>query len=297
MASLLNAICEILAAVIGVIWELLGLPNHRRQKITSFRFDERPHIHEPSVVRIRSKFASACEAVITDSHGLEIFNGAVSPNGSFSWVPQSLNPFMISIKLEPRTFSRELIAPTVHQWRSRGARARKLWLWARVSRSVLFGEQIIVKWHAPRAKVVKIKTDDAYNADEITEANSGKLLIYPEHMGKIIVRILAINDYTETVKSFVVNVREPMPKIIVDKTKICGRPGESVIFSWASNARENWLEAPARGETHTVKAVDQFTVSIGRRPEEFVLKGRQRSITTAVKLTTIPWYGIDSEYA
>ena len=117
--------------------------------------------------------------------------------------------------------------------------------------------------------------------------------------GKFILRFLATTEHAFTLKTRTIIVRPQKLKLHVEQAEQGARPGASVTYEWVATPPEAkvWLEAPARGERHNLESKGQFMIEMGPKPEEFTIFARIGSAVERVRLSAIPYRGIESSQA
>jgi hypothetical protein len=160
-----------------------------------------------------------------------------------------------------------------------------------VPAKVLFGDPIACAWESAAAERVRLAMIENANVKESVEAPRGQLLVYPSRPGRLILRLNAETSWGQRSETRIVRVVPPKLRLSTPAgTERAGHPGEEIRFEWRSeNATEVWLISPGCEKPQAVPAEGVLFVTLGRRPDEFVLIARGRDgAEKAVTFRAVP---------
>jgi hypothetical protein len=234
-----------------------------RPRLLRCAFAEPPVVDVLNTLQVKTRHAASASLRIRQD-GEDLFDGDIPPNAEIGIVPLTPAELVVSLTLEP--------GRVVHNFRVRPQVAAPVFSKLDVARQGFVGDSLPVVWEAPAATSVMLQIEDGDERAEHAGSSAGVFMLRPMRPGLILLRLVAQGPFATTVQTRTVQVTVPVPRIEIGSPVQTGEPGTAVTFHWRiSGAREAFIDAPARGETHGVALDGGMIVEIEQTTEEFHL--------------------------
>lgn len=242
-----------------------------RPRLARCAFAQRPVVGVANILQINTRHAETASLVVRQDRE-ELFNGDIPPNAEITLTPQTAAELVISLTLEGRPDSG--MRPVTHTLRVKPHAPPPAFGKIEVPAQVSIGESVTTLWDAPDAVSVTLQIENGGERSEHVGASSGAFTLSPEREGLIVLRLVAQGPDAKASETRTVRVKMPKFRIAIEQPVQSGAPGTDVTFRWRiAHAREAFLEAPLRGQTHRVALEGGMVVTIavgldGRRYTE-----------------------------
>lgn len=252
-----------------------------RPRLLRCAFAEQPVVGVLNTLQVKARHAASASLRVRQD-GENLFDGEIPPNAEIGIVPLTPSELFISLTLEP--------SQVVHNFRVRPRVVAPVFSKIEVARQAFVGDSLPIVWEASDANSVTLQIEDGDERAEHPATSADVFVLRPARTGPVLLRLIAQGPFSSTVETRTVQITSPTPRIEIDAPVQSGEPGSAVSFHWRiSNAREAFIEAPARGETHGVALDGGMVVEIEPAAEDFFLVavGADGSRRTE-KFSTIP---------
>lgn len=240
-----------------------------RPRLVRCAFAQQPVVGVANILQIKTRHADSASLVIRQDSD-ELFNGDIPPNAEIALTPLTAAELVISLTLEARADSG--MRPVAHSLRAKPHAPPPTFAKIEVPAQVNVGENLTIIWDAPDAASVTLQIENEGQRTEHAGASSGAFTLRPERAGLIVLRIVAQGEHAKAIETRTVRVKMPKPRIEIERPVQSGAPGTKVAFRWRiAHAREAFLEAPLREQTHGVALEGGIVATIDAQPEEFHL--------------------------
>lgn len=240
-----------------------------RPRLVRCAFAQRPVVGVANILQIKTRHAETASLVVRQDRE-ELFNGDIPPNAKITLTPQTAAELVISLTLEARPDSG--MRPVTHSLRVKPHAPPPVFAKLEIPSQVNVGESVTILWDAPEAVSVTLQVENGGERSEHAGASSGAITLRPEREGLIVLRLVAQGSHAKTSETRTVRVKMPKPRFEIEQPVQSGPPGTEVVFHWnIAHAREAFLEAPLRMQTHHVALEGGMVVTIDAQPEEFHL--------------------------
>jgi hypothetical protein len=234
-----------------------------RPRLLRCAFAEQPAVGVLNTLEVKSRGAQSASLRIRQDGEL-LFDGEIPPNAEIGIVPLTPAELFLSLTLEPSS--------VVHNFRVRPKTVAPVFSKIDVARQCLVGDSVAVVWEASDAASVTLHIEDGDERVEHTGTSAGVFRLHPARPGPILLRFVAQGAFATSVETRTVQVTTPVPRIEIERPVQWGNPGTAVTFHWRiTGAREAFVEAPSRAETHGVALDGGMVVDIETAEEEFHL--------------------------
>jgi hypothetical protein len=249
--------------VSGTGWMPQEVFGSARPRLLRCAFAELPIVGVLNTLQVKCRHAASA-ALRVRQDGEDLFDGEIPPNAEIGIVPLTPAELFVSLTLEP--------GHVVHNFRVRPQAVAPKFSKIEVARQGFVGDSFPVVWDAPRATSVTLQIENGGERAEHAGTSSGVFVLHPTQPGLILLRLVALGPFSSTVETRTVQVTSSAPRIEIERPVQTGEPGTAVTFQWrVSGAREAFINAPARGETHGVALDGGMVVEIEHTAEEFHL--------------------------
>lgn len=240
-----------------------------RPRLVRCAFAQQPVVGVANILQIKTRHAESASLVVRQNRE-ELFNGDIPPNAEISLTPLTAAELVISLTLEARPdFG---MRPVTHSLRVKPHAPPPSFAKIEVPAQAVVGENLTILWDAPSAESVALQIDADGERSEHTGAPSGAFTLRPSREGLILLRLVAQGAHAKASETRTVRVKMPKPRFEIEQTVQSGAPGTEVAFHWKiAHAREVFLEAPLRHQSHPVALEGGMVVTIDALPEEFHL--------------------------
>ncbi|MCZ7641526.1 MAG: hypothetical protein M5U33_00595 [Pseudorhodoplanes sp.] len=199
-----------------------------------------------------------------------MFNGDIPPNAEITLTPLTAAELVITLTLEARPDSG--MRPVAHTLRVKPHAPPPAFVKIETPAQINIGESLTILWDAPDAVSVALQIENDGKRSEHAGASSGAFTLHPQQEGLILLRLVAQGAHAKASETRTVRVKMPKPRFGIEQPVQSGPPGNEVAFRWKiTHAREAFLEAPLREQTHRVALEGGMVVTIDAQPEEFHL--------------------------
>lgn len=240
-----------------------------RPRLIRCAFAQHPTVGAPNVLEVKSRHAESASLIIRQDRE-ELFNGDIPPNAEIAITPMTAAELVVSLTLEGRHESGS--RPVVHTLRVQPKAVPPKFTRIDVAQQVNVGDILIIAWDAPDAVSVTLQIESGGKREEHVGAPSSMFLLNPSLEGPILLRLVAQGSHAKTVETRTVRVKIAKPRIEIEQPVQSGPPGTEVAFRWRiSGARHAYVDAPLRGETHSVALEGGMVATVESQPEEFHL--------------------------
>lgn len=240
-----------------------------RPRLVRCAFVQQPVVGVANVLQVKTRHAESASLVVRQDRE-ELFNGDIPPNSEISLTPLTAAELVISLTLEARPDSGT--RSVAHNFRVKPHAPPPNFAKIEIPAQVVVGESVTVLWDAPDAASVTLQIEYDSERTEHAGASSGALTLHPNREGLILLRFVAQGPHAKASETRTVGVKMPKPRFEIEQPVQSGAPGTEVAFHWKiTRAREAFLEAPLRGQTHRVALEGGMVVTIDAQPEEFHL--------------------------
>jgi hypothetical protein len=234
-----------------------------RPRLLLCAFAEQPVVGVLNTLQVKTRHAAGASLRVRQD-GDDLFDGDIPPNAEIGIVPLTPAELVVSLTLEP--------GRVIHNFRVRPQVAAPVFSKIDVARRVYVGDSLPVVWEAQAATSVTLQIEDGDERSEHAGTSAGVFMLRPTRTGPILLRLVAQGPFATTVQTRTVQVAAPVPRIEIERPVQWGNPGTAVTFHWRiSGARDAFIEAPLRGETHGVALDGGMVVDIEPTEEEFHL--------------------------
>lgn len=240
-----------------------------RPRLVHCAFAQRPVVGLPNILQIKTRYAESASLVVRQDRD-ELFNGDIPPNAEIALTPLTAAELVISLTLEARPDSG--MRPVAHTLRVKPYAPPPAFAKIEVPAQINVGDRLTIIWDAPDAVSVALQIENDGKRTEHAGAGSGAFTLHPQQEGLILLRLVAQGPHAKASETRTVRVKMPKPRFEIEQTVHSGPPGTEIAFHWRiRHAREAFLEAPIREQTHRVALEGGVVVTIDRQPEEFHL--------------------------
>lgn len=240
-----------------------------RPRLVRCAFAQQPVVGVSNILQVTTRHAESASLVVRQDRE-ELFNGDIPPNAEITLTPQTAAELVISLTLEGRPDSGT--RPIAHSLRVKPHAPPPTFVNIEIPQQVNVGENLSVVWDAPDAISVTLQVENDGERTEHAGASSGAFTLRPNREGLIVLRLVAQGSYAKTSETRTVRVKMPKPRFEIEQPVQSGPPGTEVAFHWRiAHAREAFLEAPLREQTHRVALEGGMVATIDAQPEEFHL--------------------------
>lgn len=240
-----------------------------RPRLVHCAFAQRPVVGAANILQIKTRHAESASLVVRQDRE-ELFNGDIPPNAEISITPLTAAELVISLTLEARPDSGT--RPVAHSLRVKPHAPPPSFAKIEVPAQAAVGESITILWDAPDAATVSLQIENDGERTEHAGASSGAFTLRPSREGLILLRLVAQGPHAKASETRTVRVKMPKPRLEIEQPVQSGAPGTEVAFRWKiAHAREAFLEAPLRHQSHPVALEGGMVVTIDAQPEEFHL--------------------------
>jgi hypothetical protein len=240
-----------------------------RPRLVHCAFAQRPVVGVANILQIKTRHAESASLVVRQDRE-ELFNGDIPPNAEIALTPLTAAELVITMTLEARPDSG--VRPIAHTLRVKPHAPLPAFAKIEVPPQVNVGDRLTIIWDAPDAVSVTLQIENEGKRTEHAGASSGAFTLHPQQEGLILLRLVAQGPHAKSVETRTVRVKMPKPRFEIEQPVQSGPPGTEVAFRWkVAHAREVFLEAPLREQTHRVALEGGMVVTIDAQPEEFHL--------------------------
>lgn len=240
-----------------------------RPRLIRWSFAQRPIVGIANILQIETRHAEGASLVVRQDRE-ELFNGDIPPNAEIALTPLTAAELVISLTLEAHPDSG--MRSVAHTLRVKPHAPPPVFTKLEVPPQVSVGESVTILWDAPDATSVTLQIENDGERTEHAGASSGAFTLRPNREGLIVLRFVAQGPHAKASETRTVRVKMPKPRFEIAQPVQSGPPGTEVAFQWRiTHAREAFLEAPLREQTHRVALEGGVVVTIDRQPEEFHL--------------------------
>jgi hypothetical protein len=240
-----------------------------RPRLVRCAFAQQPVVGVANILQIKTRHAESASLIVRQDRE-ELFNGDIPPNAEISFTPLTAAELVISLTLEARPDSGT--RPVTHSLRVKPHAPPPTFVKIEVPAQVVVGESLTILWDAPDAASVTLLVENDGQRAEHAGASSGAFTLCPNREGLILLRLVAQGPHAKASETRTVRVKMPKPRIEIDQPVQSGPPGTEVAFRWRiGHAREAFLEASVRHQSHPVALEGGMVVTIDAQPEEFHL--------------------------
>ncbi len=240
-----------------------------RPRLVRCAFAQQPIVGVPNILQVKTRHAENASLIVRQDRE-ELFNGDIPPNAEIAITPLTAAEMVVSLTLEPRLDSGAQAA--VHTLRVRPKAVLPKFTRIDVAPQARVGDSVTIIWDAPDAASVALQIESGGENIEHAGASSGAFTLRPSREGLILLRFVAQGPYAKTSETRTVRVKMAKPRIAIEQPVQSGAPGTEIAFRWRiSAAREAFVEAPLRNESHGVALEGGMVVTIDSHPEEFHL--------------------------
>jgi hypothetical protein len=240
-----------------------------RPRLVRCAFAQQPVVGVANILQIKTRHAEAASLVVRQDRE-ELFNGDIPPNAEITLTPLTAAELVISLTLEARSNSG--IRPVAHTLRVKPHAPPPTFVKIEAPSQVSVGESLTIIWDAPDAASVTLQIENDGERTEHAGASSGAFTLRPNREGLILLRLTAQGPHAKASETRTVRVKMPKPRFGIEQPVQSGPPGTEVAFRWKiAHAREAFLEAPLRHQSHRVALEGGMVVTIDAQPEEFHL--------------------------
>ena len=249
--------------VSGTGWMPQEVFGSARPRLLRCAFTAQPVVGVLNTLEVKTRGAQSASLRIRQDGEL-LFDGEIPPNAEIGIVPLTAAELFLSLTLEPSS--------VVHNFRVRPKVVAPVFSKIDVARQCFVGDSLPIVWEASDATSVTLHIEDGDERAEHRGTSAGVFMLHPARPGPILLRLVAQGPFATSVETRTVQVTAPVPRIEIDAPVQSGEPGTAVTFHWRiSNAREAFIDAPARGETYGVALDGGMVVEIEPTTEEFNL--------------------------
>ncbi len=240
-----------------------------RPRLIRCAFAHHPTVGVANVLQVKTRHAESASLVVRQDRE-ELFNGDIPPNAEIAITPLTAAELVISLTLEARPDSG--MRPVAHTLRVKPQALPPTFAKIEVAAQASVGDSLTIVWDAPGATSVALQIEAGDERTEYAGASSGAFTLPLSREGLILLRFVAQGPHAKTVETRTVRVKMPKPRIEIEQPVQSGPPGTEVAFHWRIvHAREAFLEASLREQTHRVALEGGMVVTIDAQPEEFQL--------------------------